>query len=65
MLLQKELSEETLENARAWYESLGYHSEISSGTLYLELDCFSFELSQSEIEGRAEQWIANKNQTII
>ena len=62
MLLQKELSEETLENARAWFESLGYSIDISYGTLYLELDCCSVELSQSEIECRAEQWVNNQNQ---
>ncbi len=62
MLLQKELSEETLENARAWFESLGYSTDISYGTLYLELDCCSVELSQSEIECRAEQWVNNQNQ---
>lgn len=57
MLLQKELSEETLENARAWFESLGYSIDLSHGTLYLELDCCSVELSQSEIECRAELWV--------
>ena len=57
MSLQKELSEETLENARAWFESLGFSVDISYGTLYLELDCCSVELSQSEIECRAEQWV--------
>ena len=57
MLLQKELTEETLENAREWFESLGFSVDISYGTLYLELECCSVELSQSEIECRAEQWI--------
>jgi hypothetical protein len=61
MLLQKELSEETLENARAWFESLGFSTDISYGTLYLELNCCSVELSQSEIECRAEQWINSLN----
>lgn len=61
MILQKELSEETLENSRAWFESLGYSVDISYGTLYLELDCCSVELSQSEIESRAELWIDSLN----
>lgn len=61
MTPQKELSEETLENARAWFESLGYSVDISYGTLYLELDCCSVELSQSEIESRAESWIDSLN----
>lgn len=61
MILQKELSEETLKNSRAWFESLGYSVDISHGTLYLELDCCSVELSQSEIESRAELWIDSLN----
>lgn len=61
MLLQKELTEETLENAREWFESLGFSVDISYGTLYLQLDCCSVELSQSEIECRAEQWINSLN----
>lgn len=61
MILQKELTEETLDNAREWFESLGYSVEISCGTLYLELDCCSVELSQSEIECRAELWINHLN----
>lgn len=61
MLLQKELSEETLENARAWFESLGFSVDISYSTMYLELECCSVELSQSEIESRAEQWINSLN----
>lgn len=62
MLIQKELSEETLENARAWFESLGYSTYITHSTLHLELDCCSVELSQNEIECRAEQWLENQNQ---
>lgn len=61
MILQKELTEETLDNARAWFESLGYSVEISCSTLYLVLDCCSVELSQSEIECRAELWINHLN----
>jgi hypothetical protein len=61
MILQKELTEETLENARAWFESLGFSVDISFSTLYLELDCCSVELSQSEIECRAELWINSLN----
>ena len=63
MILQKELSEKTLENARAWFESLGYSVDISYGTLYLELDCCSVELSQSEVECRAELWTDSINKT--
>ena len=59
---QRNLSKETLQNARAWFESLGYHADISFGTLYLELDCFTVELSQAEIENRAESWEDNQNQ---
>ncbi len=57
MLPQKELTNENLENAKAWFESLGYSVDVSYGTMYLEIGCCSVELSQSEIECRAEQWV--------
>lgn len=61
MILQQELTEETLYNAKQWFESLGYSVDVSYGSLYLELDCCSVELSHSEIECRAEQWINHLN----
>jgi hypothetical protein len=57
----KYLDENKLENAKHWFESLGYHADISYGTLYLELESFSVELSESEIEARAEQWLNELN----
>lgn len=55
------IEDNKLENARHWFESLGYQVDISYGTLYLELESFSVQLSQSEIEARAEQWINELN----
>jgi hypothetical protein len=55
------IDETTLENAKHWFESMGYNAEIDFGTLYLNLEGFSVELSQSEIENRAEQWTNELN----
>jgi hypothetical protein len=54
-----QLREGTLENAAAWFESLGYSVTLNEAydTMYLELDGFSVELSQSEIVCRANQWV--------
>lgn len=51
------MDQETLLNAQAWFENYGYETHIEDGLLYLQLDGFSVELSQSEIENRAEQSI--------
>jgi hypothetical protein len=61
MILQHELEEEILENAKAWFESLGFTAEIDCQSLYLHLGCCSVELSQSEIDCRAQQWINSLN----
>ena len=55
------IEDNKLENARHWFESLGYQVDISYGTLYLQLESFSVQLSQSEVEARAEQWINELN----
>ena len=55
------MEQETLENAKHWFESMGYHADIAYGSLHLYLDGMSVELSESEIEARAEQWINNLN----
>jgi len=47
----------TLLNAKQWFESMGYEVNIFVGSLYLQLESCSVELSQREIEGRAQQWI--------
>jgi hypothetical protein len=47
---------ETLKKAQRWFESVGYQTIISHGKLYLECDSFSVELSENEVEGRADQW---------
>jgi hypothetical protein len=47
----------TIEKAILWYESVGYHAEKGYfGHLYLELDGFSVQLTNDEVEGRAQQW---------
>jgi hypothetical protein len=52
------VTQEQIEKAILWFESMGYHVEESYhfGTLRLELDGFSVELSENEVESRAEQW---------
>ena len=51
----------TLINAKEWFESMGYEVHIAMGTMYLQLESCSVELSQREIEQRAEQWINELN----
>lgn len=51
----------TLLNAKEWFESMGYEVNIAMGTMYLQLESCSVELSQREIEQRAEQWINELN----
>ena len=55
------IDDTTLENAMYWFESMGYTAEIDFDTLYLVLEGFSVEISQSEVESRAEQWINELN----
>jgi hypothetical protein len=56
------MNEETLENAKQWFESVGYSVDIDDySSLYLYLDGFSVQLSTAEIEARAEQWINELN----
>jgi hypothetical protein len=56
------MNEETLENAKQWFESMGYDVDIDDhSSLYLYLNGFSVQLSSAEIEARAEQWINELN----
>lgn len=55
------LKEETLEYAKAWFESMGFAVDITWDTLYLVLEGCSVELSYSEVEARAEQWLNELN----
>ena len=50
------LTKEQRDKAILWFESIGYHAEERYGKVYLECDFFSVELSESEVEFRAEQW---------
>jgi len=52
----------TLENAKHWFESMGYEADIDdNSSLYLYLDGFSVQISSAEVEARAEQWINELN----
>lgn len=50
------LNQETIDKACKWFESMGYYAEEKRGKLYLECEGFSVELSETEVEHRAEQW---------
>ena len=50
------LTQEQKDKAILWFESVGHHAEEHYGKVYLEYDCFSVELAEAEVEGRAEQW---------
>jgi hypothetical protein len=60
MIVQTELTQETLEQAQAWFQSVGHRSDIENGTLYLVIKPIWVELSQSEIEYRAALWEHNQ-----
>lgn len=52
----------TLENAKHWFESMGYDADIDDdSSLYLYLDGFSVQLSTAEVEARAEQYLNELN----
>jgi hypothetical protein len=56
------MEQETLENAKHWFESMGYNVDIDDySSLYLYLNGFSVQLSTAEIEARAEQWLNELN----
>jgi hypothetical protein len=50
------LNQEKIDKASKWFESMGYYAEEKGGKLYLECEGFSVELSEVEVEHRAEQW---------
>jgi hypothetical protein len=50
------LNQETIDKAIQWYESVGYYAEENFGKVRLECDGFAVELSEREVEFRAEQW---------
>ena len=55
------MTNEILSNAQLWFESMGYDAQIDYGTIYLSLDGFSVQLSNGEIEARAEQYLNELN----
>lgn len=50
------LTQEQIEKAILWFESMGYHAERISDTIRLECEGFSVVLHEVEVEHRAEQW---------
>ena len=50
------LNQELIDKAINWFESMGYHAEERRSQVYLECEGFSVELSEGEVESRAEQW---------
>jgi hypothetical protein len=56
------MTNETLTHAQQWFESMGYDAGIDhDSSLYLYLDGFSVQLSNGEIEARAEQYLNEQN----
>ena len=51
------MNQETIDKAILWFKSMGYYAEDNYGKIYLECEGFSVELSDAEVEARAEQWI--------
>lgn len=60
MIVQTELTQETLNHAQAWFKSVGHRADIENSTLYLVVTPIWVELSQSEIEYRAALWVHNQ-----
>ena len=55
------MTQEILDNAQLWFESMGYDAQIDYGTIYLSLDGFGVQLSNEEITARAEQYLNEQN----
>jgi hypothetical protein len=50
------MTQEKLNYAKEWFESMGYDAQIDHDSIYLYLDGFSVQLSNAEIFARAEQF---------
>jgi hypothetical protein len=55
------MTNETLLNAQLWFESMGYDAQIEFESIYLTLDGFSVEISDAEVEARADQYLNELN----
>jgi len=55
------MTNETLLNAQLWFESMGYDAQIEFESIYLTLDGFSVEISDAEVEARADQYLNQLN----
>jgi len=55
------MTQEILNKAQQWFISMGYDAQIDYDTIYLSLDGFGVQLSNGEIEARAEQYLNELN----
>ena len=55
------MTNETLVNAQLWFISMGYDAQIEFESIYLTLDGFSVEISDAEVEARADQYLNQLN----
>jgi len=55
------LTQEQIEKAILWFESMGYYAERISDSIRLECEGFSVVLHPMEVEHRAEQWDWEQN----
>ena len=51
-----ELTQEQIDKAILWFESMGYHAEQLFDAVRLECEGFSVILHSVEVEHRASQW---------
>jgi len=58
------MTNETLSHAQQWFISMGYDAEVDYSSLYLHLEGFSVQLSNGEIEARAEQYLNELNREL-
>lgn len=49
------MTQEILIKAQLWFASMGYDAQIEFESIFLYLDGFSVEISDAEVEARAEQ----------
>ena len=49
------MEQETLDKAQQWFQSMGYDAQVEFQSIYLTLDGFSVEISDAEVEARADQ----------
>ena len=53
--IKRTMTQEILIKAQLWFASMGYDAQIEFESIFLYLDGFSVEISDAEVEARAEQ----------